>query len=588
MTEMSASESRRSESASHRNQPFAKDRRRSNAFVLAGLLLLGVALPFVIGLSAGSLVIPRNDDWVYRQIATELATTGSLALHSVTTMLVGQIIVVQPLLWLSGLQPWAFAIAGVLFAVGGVFASYLLACQFVKPTRAALATLVLLLFPGYLAYATSFMTDVPALAAELGCLALGAVALRHRPVRIKWLVASGVLGIFAFSIREFGIAAPASVILCAILAEPRRWRLWGLALAVLSCIALLYLLKATLPDQVLGGGVGAGPATPFALAPQLPRALASTALALLPAALIGAIWWRDVWKRRDVGIGAALGLAVVATSLLSSSGGGARSPVRLEDLASPLGAPGGGYLIGFRPLLVSQASWHAIDGLALLAIVVVLSVGVGIAGVRLRQGGESIAQLIRGLGSPIGLLVLFSCFLAVGLTAYGLRWPLYDRYVWPLIPVIAILFLYRPQRGTRSPSRHDSLRAIFVASAATVISLFLAVALLFALNSYAFDSARWRAGGQLVEFGFTPDDIDAGYEWVGTHATSPASSSPIGGGETFYQTWWPTRRTCAIVTNGMQDGNHLLGTVDYSLYLFAGPVERLYMYAINGTDCPAS
>ena len=87
-------------------------------------------------------------------------------------MLIGQIILVQPFLKIFGPQSAAFSAFGAVSAIGAVLASYVLARQFLSPRRAALATVPLLIFPGYLAYATSFMTDVPTLALEMTCLAL--------------------------------------------------------------------------------------------------------------------------------------------------------------------------------------------------------------------------------------------------------------------------------------------------------------------------------------------------------------------------------------------------------------------------------
>ena len=66
------------------------------------------------GLAAGSQDLPRHDDWVYRRIALDLASRGVLSLHSVTTMLVGQIILVQPFLRIFGLQSAAFSAFGAV------------------------------------------------------------------------------------------------------------------------------------------------------------------------------------------------------------------------------------------------------------------------------------------------------------------------------------------------------------------------------------------------------------------------------------------------------------------------------------------
>ena len=167
-----------------------------------GLLLLAVVLPLVVGAVAGSLEIPRNDDWSYRRIAVDLARTGEFALDGISeTMIIGQVLFVQPFLALSGAELWAFTIVGVVFAAGGILSAFAMARRVLPAREAALAAALLAIFPGYLAYATSFMSDVPALAAQFLCLALGAIAIRRRPVHMGWLLASVAMGIFAFSIR---------------------------------------------------------------------------------------------------------------------------------------------------------------------------------------------------------------------------------------------------------------------------------------------------------------------------------------------------------------------------------------------------
>ena len=313
-------------------RPRASPSLRWDVALLAGLLILGVAIPFVVGLAAGSQDIARVDDWVYRRIAIDLATRGVLSLHSVTTMLIGQIILVQPFLKIFGPQSAAFSAFGAVSAIGAVLASYLLARQFLAPRRAALATIPLLIFPGYLAYATSFMTDVPTLALEMTCLALGVVALRHRPVRIRWLLASAAVGCLAFSIREFAIAAPVAVLLAAICAQPRRVQTWAVVLGVAACCALLVVVKSTLPGQDLGspyGYIGTG-----ADLSQLVEALAVVSLALLPVTIVTAVQARRSWKRADMMIGAELGIVVIAYQLFEWHQNGTIPLVFLSGLAN--------------------------------------------------------------------------------------------------------------------------------------------------------------------------------------------------------------------------------------------------------------
>ena len=97
------------------------------------------------------------------------------------------------------------------------------------------------------------MTDVPAYAAEMLCLAVGAVAVGRTAGEppSAWLVASLVVGLWAFSIREFAFAAPAAVLIAAMASdplEPRRRYLFGFD-ALLAACALIYLVAHGLPGQ---------------------------------------------------------------------------------------------------------------------------------------------------------------------------------------------------------------------------------------------------------------------------------------------------------------------------------------------------
>src|SRR5215204_5662973 len=149
----------------HRSPGVSRPRRAGyEILVIAGLVILGVVIPLIVSVVAGSLEIPRNDDWSYRRISLGLATTGRLALDGASqTMIIGQIFLAQPFLWLSRLEPWGFTVAGALFATGAIASTYALARQLLPGRLAIVPVLLLLIFPGYLAYATSFMSDVPAL-----------------------------------------------------------------------------------------------------------------------------------------------------------------------------------------------------------------------------------------------------------------------------------------------------------------------------------------------------------------------------------------------------------------------------------------
>jgi len=149
--------------------------------------------------------------------------------------------------------------------------------------------------------------------------------------------------------------------------------------------------------------------------------------------------------------------------------------------------------------------------------------------------------------------------------------------------------MYRPRTYAPEIPLPGANRNVVVAtSAMTILSMLLVVSLIFMLNSFAFDSARWRAGERLVQLGVGPEAIDAGYEWVGYYQPALPHSNEILPAETFYQALWPGRRACGIVSsrNDGPPSAALVGTLGYSLVLVTGPEETLYLYRSTGPVCP--
>ena len=245
-------------------------------------------------------------------------------------------------------------------------------------------------------------------------------------------------------------------------------------------------------------------------------------------------------------------------------------------------------LFGTRPLLFSDVSWLVLSGVALLASVLALVVAAGIAGSLIRRYKGSIRGAIRALGTPAGVVALFSCFFGVGLAAYGTRLAVYDRYYWPLIPPLATLVLYVPAALASRGPLHAPTSGFRVA--APVVAAFAGVTLVaavFMLNSFAFDSARWRAGEQLAQLGVAPDEIDAGYEWVGSHAPFLADLVTPTSGLTFYEGYFSGYLACGVVSSNTwtDPGYQLVGTESYDLNLIVGPTEYLYLYRSTSPDC---
>ena len=558
---------------------------RVDVWIVVGLIAAGAILPLVTSAVAGTLEIPRNDDWSYRRIAVALASTGRLEMDGAAeTMLVGQVVLTQPLLWLSDGDAWAFTVAGFGFAIGAIVGAYVLARQILPPARAGLAALLLALFPGYLAYATSYMNDVPALAAQFLTVGLGAVALSRRPIHYGWLVAAAVVGCLAFSMRHFALAAPAVILVAAICAEPKSVRTWGIALATAAVAMGLQLFRSSLPGQL--GEVDRN----LLVALRLPSAVVTVSLVVVPAAIVGAAISAKRWRPRDLAIGALVGLGLAAVPVGQWLWAGTFPAALLRNLVTQWGAPERFYVTGGRPILFPDAVWTAVNLLALVAVVIVAAVAAGVAGVHLRARDRSLAGLVRSAGSPRGAITLFTLLAAGGLAVFGLFFNVYDRYLWPIVPPLAALLMVDspaavPSVGAPVEPAHLTRRVWAAALVGCV--LLAAFALPFMANSHAFDAARWQAGERLVASGVPPNTIDAGYEWVGFHATEQATPTDTVPTRIWYLSWWRNFQLCGLARSGEispPDGVPV-GKVTYRLGLVIGPVRELWLYTIDSPMC---
>ncbi len=93
-----------------------------------------------------------------------------------------------------------------------------------------------------------------------------------------------------------------------------------------------------------------------------------------------------------------------------------------------------------------------------------------------------------------------------------------------------------------------------------------------------------------MAIGYDPQTVDAGYEWVGSHASGIGNSSPANYGVTWYDDLLIPSRPCAVISNSPLDGGeYRLLSVDraaYLQYLFFGPAEPLYLYGALTDACP--
>ena len=543
---------------------------RRDAFALATLVVAGVGIPLGLAVAAGTIGIPSNDDWVYMRGADSLFRTGSINMPGHTAASIGQLVMVQPLLWLSGGRPWSFTAFGLVMASIGVVSTYLLARRFVGTGSAVLVVLLVEAFPGMARETATFMTDVPAYALTVLCLLLGTRWLQGDGKRAT-LVACVAAGLLAVSIREFALAAPAAVLAAAWARNRADERVWlaGLSGMLVAGVASVLIVAASIPGRAAPASLEAGQLL------LLGFDFATLAAVLLPAVALGIGW--PIATIRQERVILAVGLVPLAVLLPYGSFVG--------DLWMANGLGGNLLLSGIRDPVIGAAAWALTNRLASFAAMLV-------AALALRWGYRALApvtsmstaisraiRIARLLETP---LILFLVFYAAELVILSPVVYPFDRYLYPMVPAAAILLLRGPAQLSRLGRRQAFSHAAF---AWLAISAFV-----IAVNSFAYDAARWRAGQAAVAIGYDARTVDAGYEWVGYHASGAEKTASGVSTLTWYDKLWSSFRPCAVLSNSPLDvAGFRLIHVDrsaYRQYLFLGPEEPLYLHGALADGCP--
>jgi hypothetical protein len=545
---------------------------RRDVMALAGLGLIGVGIPLWMSAAAGGLGYPSNDDWVYVRGALSLFRTGAIDLPGHTAATIGQLALVQPLLWLTGGAMWAFTAFGLAMGLIAVVSTYLLARRFVGPGSAVFAVAVLLAYPGLARQMATFMTDLPACALSTLCLLLGVRWLQGAGGP-RTLIASVVVGILAFSIREFVIAAPVAILVAAWArnrAVERRLLAVASATFALGIVAIV-LIASSLPTR------GAPSTFGLSLSAYSIPAFMTLAAALLPSIALAV--GRRIKDLRASHVVAGAGLVAIGMVVVPDG------PF-VGYIWAPTGAVSDALLSGFRDQVIPPRIWVLSEQLALLASIL-------FAALILRWGARHLARVATlpgAVGAALtvargreGPLIIFLLAYAGGLAIFGSFFPLYDRYLYPLIPPAAVVLLHPFGTGAR--------RVWSDAFSHAALGWLALSAILIAANSFAYDAARYRAGEAAVALGYDPGTIDVGPEWVEFHGAGQQSPGIHDYGLTEYDDRWPSFRPCAVLSNSPLDipGFQLIRAVEaaYRNYLFFGADEPLYLYGSTRPDCPA-
>lgn len=545
---------------------------RRDIVVIGVLSLIGVGLPLWLAAAAGAIGIPTVDDWVYTQGADSLFRSGIVSLPGHTTAAIGQLLLVQPLLWLSKGEPWAYTAFGLVMLGVAITFTYLLARRFLERPAATFTVGLLLSFPGLARQGASFMTDVPAFGLAVMCLWLGTKWLHGQGGRAV-LVSSIGIGILGLSIREFAAAAPLAVVVTAWIRGTPRDRPWltGLLVVVLAAIASVLALAGGLNRFVPGPPRG----SLILSVAIIGGAFATISAVLLPVVILATRSRIRGMTTRDFLTASAAGLLVV----LSPTGVLIGNYWTVNGIGTDL------LLAGVRDDVFAGRIWALSEQLAILSTVLVVAIVLGLAArvaVGVRGSGASPARTVTNFLSWHAPLPLFLVLYGMELVAYTPFGPVLDRYLFPIVPVAAILLLRVSNRPLRMGRGLALSHAAFAWVAASAVVL--------AANSFAYDAARWREGEAVVAAGYDSKMVDAGYEWVGFHATGTSTSGAVDFVLPWYYEAIAAEPPCIVISNSELEGSPLVLLREtpsaYLNYLFLGPPESLYVYAAPRDGCP--
>jgi hypothetical protein len=145
-------------------------------------------------------------------------------------------------------------------------------------------------------------------------------------------------------------------------------------------------------------------------------------------------------------------------------------------------------------------------------------------------------------------------------------------------------------RVERRRGEGGRLRLPAAALAGVILAVSGCISVAMLANSVAFDAARWRLGEELVAGGAEPMSVDAGFEWLGQHASGTARlTAPLPEHGTRYSRLWAEYRRCFMLSVSALAWPHL-ELVDerrqgYRTFLLAGRWLPLYVYR---WDCQAA
>jgi hypothetical protein len=510
------------------------------------VVLVTVGVPLVIRFRIGP--IPENDDWSYIKSALAMHHGDGVELQGFAQMfLVGQLVAVQPFLWLFGDRIGAFDVFGAVAAIAWLWLAFVIVRRLIGSRRALLLVCVAAAWPGLGLLSTSFMTDAPFAALCWAELYLAVRAFESG--RRLLLIATFALAVAAFTFREQSIAVVVAVAAYAVLhrSSPRRFRqlaVFGAAGTVIACAVLEHLRRNVPHADVapyglssfdLSGGVN-----------NTVRMVFTLGLALAPLAfrfLVTGPSLRGLPRRVVVAWVGTLAVGCVLLALHSHT-------VLVGNYVSRPGAYANA-VVATAPSVVNPVAWAVVQAVAVLSTAVVFGAGVQHAGWLRRVHAEiERAAPIRALPFLFGGLL---ALLYVGLSFLGERQ--YDRYLLPVLPIAGVAFL----RAARASPQHQTSSRLPAVGIVALTALLYLVGTVITYSTLLRDRTVWDAATQLTDAGTAPTMINAGSDWNGFHATTAVDRDAVmDENDAYLGDFWiqrfPQSSDCYLVTASPMSG----------------------------------
>lgn len=492
------------------------------------LLAVAAALIVLVGLVSPVGDFPLNDDFVYAASVEALLERGELAPHPFS-----QALALVHTLWGSlfvlilGTGHTALRIATLVLAGVALWATGRCAeARGMSSGKALLCAGLLFCNPVFLNLSYTFMTDVAFLAplCLAGLFYLRALADR-RPRDLVW---AGLMAVLATGIRQFGLALPlafAGAVALEIVLGRRRVSRAEVFAFVGPLATGLVLLWSLGPEASNAAWSKWSPPVvpPPSLATVAGLCATHAAQALLYAGLFLSplLWPLAAWQcraRKGLRLGGVLGL--LAVGLVVWVVAGARALPSLPNVLYDLGAGP----LTFRDFLIHQnwsanpvsmgSAWWLVTALAMATLLLLMAALVPVAVRALARGVQGDANESRSeIAQDLFLLAWTGIVLLT--PYYLLSYNMFDRYLLPAIPPLAILAVAHTRWTHRSSA---------IASASCLAVLVFSVACL--QNYMAWNHARWQGIEYLrADLAHPPAVIDGGYEFNGVH-TSAAFRRP--------------------------------------------------------------